>query len=523
MRPVVVDADRAAAAIPDGATVAISGSGGGILECDAVLAAIERRYRAGAGPAGLTVVHAFGIGDAGGRGLSTLAHPGLVRRVIGGHWTWSPRMVDLAVGGAIEAYALPAGVISQLLREVGAGRPGLFTRIGLDTFVDPRYGGGAMNEAAAAARPLVELTTVDGREYLRYRPLRVDVALVRGSVVDPLGNVGLTDEPAELDVLAAAQAARAGGGTVIAQVKSRVARPLDPRLVTLPAPLLDLVVLAPRQWQTYRAEFDPGLSGAGPAADPPSTVDWADDATAVIARRAALEVPDGAVLNVGFGIAASVVEAVAEQGRSGRVTTAIEQGLFGGRPETGALFGAAYGASARLASTTQFDLFGGGLLDVCCLGMAEVDATGAVNVSRIGGRVVGPGGFVEISQSARRVVFCGTFTARGLSVDVSGGRLRIRREGSIPKFVAALDHRTFSGRLAVEEGREALYVTERAVFRLTPRGMALVELAPGVSVEADILPYMGFRPIIEDVAPMPASAFAGSGSRAGTELEGDPV
>jgi acyl CoA:acetate/3-ketoacid CoA transferase len=237
-----------------------------------------------------------------------------------------------------------------------------------------------------------------------------------------------------------------------------------------------------------------------------------DPATAIIAARAAREVPDGAVLNVGFGIAASVVDALARQGRSALVTTAIEQGLFGGRPETGALFGAAHGASARLASTTQFDLFDGGLLDVCCLGMAEVDATGSVNVSRIGDRIVGPGGFIEISQNARRAVFCGTFTARGLSVEASGGRLTVRREGAVTKFVAALSHRTFSGPLALAEGREVLYVTERAVFRLTPRGIALVELAPGIDIDTQILPYLGFRPVIEDVVPMPADLFAGAGS-----------
>jgi propionate CoA-transferase len=502
MPPVWQSADEAVARVRDGAAVAISGSGGGVLEPGVLLDALERRFLAGGGPHGLTLVHAFGIGDRGRRGLNALAHEGLVDRVIGGHWTWAPAMMRLAAEDLIEAYELPAGVISLLLREIGAGRPGLITRTGLDTFADPRRGGGRANRAARG--DLAELLEIGGREYLRYRPLRIGAALIRGTEADPQGNIGCADEPALLDALAAAQAARACGGVVIAQVKRARTTPLAPADVVIPAPLVDALVAAPSQWQTYAAEYDPALCGADPEIYRPRLP---DPLRALIARRAAMEVPDGAVLNVGFGVSALVVDVLAEQDRLGRTTLAIEQGLFGGVPESGDLFGVSRGPSARLPSTTQFELFGSGLLDVCCLGMAQADAGGSVNVSRFGDRLIGPGGFVDISQYARKAVFCGTFTAKGLRAEVRPGGLRILREGTVPKWVREVDEVTYSGRLAREEGREAVYVTERAVFRRTPDGLELTEVADGVSIDHDILPYMGFRPVIRDVRPMPAALF----------------
>lgn len=504
-RPVVRSAADAVAGIPDGATVALTGSGGGILEADTVLAALERRFLEHGTPRGLTVIHALGIGDRNRRGTNAFAHRGMTRRVIGGHWTWSPRMMRLAADGEIEAHAWPAGAISLLLREIGAGRPGLITRTGLHTFADPRHGGGRAN--AAARDGLVRLLELGGQEYLHYQPLRVDVALVRGTELDPLGNLGCAEEPAVLDVLAVAQAAKASGGTVIAQVKRLREDPLDPRDVVLPAPLLDVVVEAPGQWQTYAGEYDPALCGPDRSTHKHSSV--ADPVRAAIARRAALEVPAGAVLNLGFGMSAQVVDILAEDGRLDEVTLAIEQGLFDGTPESGDLFGMSRGASARVSSTTQFDLFAMGMLDVCCLGMAQVDAAGSVNVSRFGNQIVGPGGFVDISQYARRAVFCGTFTTKGLRVDVYDGGIRIRTEGSVDKFVPAVEEITYSGPFAVAEGREAVYVTERAVFRLRFDGLELTEVADGVSIDRDILPHMGFRPIIRDVRPMPAEVFQG--------------
>ncbi|MEZ0072459.1 CoA-transferase [Planotetraspora sp. GP83] len=482
MPPEVMTAAEAAARIPDGATIALTGSGGGVLEPHALIAAVEDRFLDSGGPRGLTVVHAFGLGDRENRGLNALAHEGLVKRVVGGHWTWAPKMIELAAAGRIEAYSWPAGAISLMMREVGARRPGLVTRTGLHTFADPRLGGGRFN--AAAEEELISLVRLDGEEFLHYRPMRVDVALIRGTEADPRGNIGCGEEAAVLDALALAQAARAGGGLVVAQVKRLRGEPLDPRDVVIPAALVDVVVPAPDQWQTYASEYDPALCGPAGGEVTPAL---ADPVRAAVARRAALEVPDGAVLNVGFGMSAQVVDVLAEQGRLPGVTLAIEQGLFDGVPETGNLFGVARGASARVASTTQFDLFSGGLLDVCCLGMAQLDETGSVNVSRFGSQIIGPGGFVDISQNARKAVFCGTFTAKN---------------GAVRKLVPKVDEVTYSGPFALAEGREAVYVTERAVFRLTPAGVELIEIAEGLTIERDILPFMGFRPIIHDVRPM---------------------
>jgi propionate CoA-transferase len=503
--PVLVTAAEAVGLIRDGATVAMTGSGGGVLEPNALLGALEARFLSGGRPRGLTFVHAFGLGDRDRRGTNTFAHEGLTKRVIGGHWTWSPRMMELAARNAIEAYVWPSGSISLLLREIGARRPGLVTRTGLRTFVDPRQNGGRANAAARDA--LVGLVEIDGQEYLHYRPMCVDIGLIRGTEVDPLGNIGCSEEPAVLDVLAVAQAARACGGTVLAQVKRAVAAPLPPHDVVVPAPLVDAVAVVPDQWQTYAAEYDPTLCTVQPNAT--YRPELADPVRAVIARRAAREVPVGAVLNVGFGVAAQVVDALAECGRLGEVTLAIEQGLFNGVPESGELFGVAHSPTARVPSTTQFELFAMGLLDVCCLGMAQLDAAGSVNVSRFGAQLVGPGGFIDISQHARTAVFCGTFTAKGLRVQVNDCGLRIDREGSVGKLVAAVDETTYSGPFARAEGRQAVYVTERAVFRLTPEGVALTEVAEGVSIERDVLPHMGFVPIMRDVRPMPAEVFRG--------------
>ena len=490
--------------IPSGATVALTGSGGGILEPDAVLAALEQRFLDDAAPVGLTVIHALGIGDRRHTGTNHLAHRGLVKRVIGGHWTWSPRMIELVRHDEVQAYAFPAGAISQLLREIGSRRPGVITATGLDTFVDPRRGGGKFN--ASATEDLIEVIELDGREYLRYKPIDVDVAIVRGDAMDPNGNITCAGEAAQLDAFAVAQSARACGGRVIAQVKTILDRPLDPRLVHIPAVLVDEVVHAPAQRQTYAGEFDPELCGDAPAAASPTATDD-DPIRMIIARRAAAEVRGGDVLNVGFGVAALVVNALAEQGRLDDVTLAIEQGLIGGIPVSGDLFGAARGPHVVLPSTTQFDLFSGGLLDVCALGMAQVDATGAVNVSKIAGGIVGPGGFIDISQNAPRAVFCGTFTARGLDVAVIDGELVIRSEGSVAKFVSEVDQITYSGTLARRQGRQAVYVTERAVFELTDAGLELTEVAPGIDIERDILAHMGFTPIVNDPRPMDPTLF----------------
>ncbi|CDR13977.1 acyl CoA:acetate/3-ketoacid CoA transferase [Streptomyces iranensis] len=506
--PAMMSAAEAAATVPDGATLAMTGSGGGILEADDVLAAIEQRFLDTGHPRNLTVVHGLGIGDGQKTGLNRLAHEGLVRRVVGGHWSWSPAMQALAASGAIEAYSLPAGIIAALLRESGARRPGVFSQVGLGTFVDPRRQGGRLNDVSPD--DLVTLAEIDGVEYLHYRPVHVDIGLVRGSSMDELGNVSCAEEAASLDSQAVAAAARGCGGRIIAQVKRRVAvGAQDPRTVSVPGPLVDIGVLSPGQWQTYAGEFDAAFSQAAPAGlarpAPRTAVPGPRD---VVARRAALEVPSGCVLNVGFGMSAGVVDVLAEQHRLDDVHLVIEQGAVGGVPETGELFGLSRHPAALVSSLSQFDFFATGMLDVAVLGMAEADRYGNVNVSKVGPSVVGPGGFIDIAHAASTVVFCGTFTARGLRAEVTPGALRIAAEGQVRKFVHEVSHVTFDAAAARSRGQRALYVTERAVFELRDEGPVLIEIAPGIDLNRDVLNHMDFEPVL-DPSPrrMPAGVF----------------
>jgi propionate CoA-transferase len=501
----VLDADAAVARIADGATIAFPGSGGGLLETDVLFAATERRFLDTGRPRDLRLVHALGIGDGSVKGMNHFAHEGMIRCVVAGHWSWSPEMQRLVKENRIEAHAWPTGMVSTMLRESGAGRPGVITRTGLGTFVDPRHGGGRGNERTT--EPLVELIEFNGREHLWYRPIPVDVAFVRASAADRFGNLSLAEEPAQLDTLAVAQAAKANGGLVIAQAKRLVpGGSLDPRLVHVPGMLVDVVVEAPGQWQTYETEYDPGLSGAERTpADPPPPP--RDVAKRILAGRAAMEVEPGNMVGVGFGASSEAVGILAASGVLDEITIGVEQGLIGGIPVRGQLFGMSRNPMAVIPMTAMFDTISGRGLDVAILGMAQIDRTGAVNVSHIGGLLVGPGGFVDISQAARKAVFCGTFTARGLAVDVADGALVIHSEGSIRKLVHDVDAITYSGSQAVADGRRAVYVTERAVFELTAEGVELTEIAPGVDIERDILPNMGFEPIVRAPRPMPTHLF----------------
>ena len=506
IKPLFITAEEAARLVADGSTVATTGSGGGLVEPDALLAAIEDRFLDGGSPRSLALVHALGLGDRDRRGTNRLAHDGLVRRVIGGHWTWSPRMQELARDERIEAYCLPSGVISLLLREIGAGRPGLITTVGLGTFVDPRQDGGRCNRSARDA--LVELIELDGREHLRYRPFRVDVGLIRATYADEDGNLSLVEEPADLDTLAVASAARGSGGRVIAQVRERVARgSIRPRDVAIPGMLVDAVVVCPDQAQTYRGRFEPSLAGLMRAPDAADSTEPPTGIRRAIVLRAAQELVPDQVVNFGFGISAAVADVIALEGRQHAFRMTVEQGIHGGRLATGSLFGMAVNPDAIVPSTDQFDLYHGGGLHTTFLGMAEMDGQGNVNVSHLNGAVNGPGGFIDISQSARKVVFCGTFDAKGAEVAVGDGVLEIRRHGRIRKLVERVEAITFSGAEAVRRGQEVVYVTERAVFRLTGAGVELVEVAPGIDVERDVLAPMGFRPIVREPRRMDAALF----------------
>ncbi|MCI0755564.1 acyl CoA:acetate/3-ketoacid CoA transferase [Teichococcus vastitatis] len=483
-------AQEAALLLRDGDTLLIGGSGGGHAVPDALLAAIGKRFRETGSPRQVTAVHPVGLGDGKTRGAGHLAQDGLLKRVVSGTFVNSPAIARLALDEKIEAYTLPQGSMSQLMREMAAGRPGLMTRIGLHSFVDPRLEGG--RQSKRATEDLVELTQFRGEEYLFYKPFKVDVALVRGSAADEDGNISMEHEAVTLEMLSIAQAARRNGGIVIAQVKKVVPRgSLHPKMVKVPGILVDALVIDPDQWQTFETEDSAAYSGhlrvalediprlpAGPRR--------------VVARRGACELFEGAICNLGSGISTGIANVAAEEGVLRRVCLTNEQGNIGGAPASGNEAGAARSPDAQIDQPYQFDFYDGGGLDLAFLSFAEFDAVGNVNVSRFGGRIVGPGGFVNISQGAKAVVFGGTLTANGA-----------------PKAVRQVEQVTFSGTFARERGQSVLYVTERAVFRLGDDGPELIEIAPGLDLEADILGVMGFCPSISPaLREMEAPIFA---------------
>jgi len=492
----ILTADEAAALVEDGDTLVIGGSGAGHAVPEALLEAVERRYLATGRPRAITSLHPVGVGDRAHRGASRFAHPGLLRRIVCGTVVDAPPVAQMAHRGEIEAYTLPQGVLSQLMREIAAGRPGLLTHVGLHTFVDPRLGGG--RQGAHCSEELVEHVEFAGREWLFFKPYRIDVAFLRGTTADEDGNVSMEDEPIFGEMLSMAQAARRCGGVVVVQVKRLAARGTLPgKSVKIPGMLVDAVVVDPAQAQTYQTVDDPAYSGRLriPLGNVPRL---ALDARKIIARRCAMELEPGAICNVGAGICAGVGSVAAEEALLAHIVLTNEQGLIGGAPAGGLDAGAARNYSAMVDQPYQFDFYDGGGLDIAFLSAVEVDQQGSVNISRFAGRVVGIGGFVNISQNARRMVFGGTFTAGGLEVHTGDGTLAIVREGSHRKFVERLEQISYSGPYARQRGQETIFVTERAVLRSVPGALELIEIAPGIDLERDVLTHMAFRPVVPE-------------------------
>ena len=497
MKNKIVSAADAIAIVRDGDTVACSGFVG-IGTPDELIAALEQRFLETGSPRDLTLVFAAAPGDGKDRGLNRLAHEGLVKRAIGGHWSLVPKLCELAVNNKIEAYNLPLGTLTHLFRDIAAHRAGTLTKVGMRTFVDPRQGGGRIN--SRTTEDLLRVLEIDGEEWLFYKAFPITVALLRGTTADLTGNMTMEREALVLDNLALAMAAKNSKGFVISQVE-RVGAPggLSPRQVVVPGVMVDCVVVSRTEnhLQTYGTAYSPAFS-----AELRVPLDMLAamplDERKIIARRCAFELPMGGIVNLGIGMPEGVAAVANEENVLNHVTLTAEPGILGGVPQSGLDFGAAVNTDAVIHQNQQFDFYDGGGLDMACLGMAQVDAEGHVNVSRFGPRLAGAGGFINISQNARRLVFAGTLTAGGLEVKVESGALRIVREGRAKKFVKKVEQITFNGAYAAEQGQPVLYVTERCVFRRTAEGMELIEVAPGIDVDRDILAHMDFAPIVRN-------------------------
>lgn len=498
-RPIFVTAEEAAAMIKSGSNIATIGMTL-VSASESILKALEQRFLETGEPNNLTLMHSCGQSDRD-RGIQHFAHEGMLGRIIGGHWGLQPKIMDLIARNKVLAYNFPQGQFAQLYRSMAGGEPGKITKVGLGTFIDPRLDGGKMNEVTRQAPDLIDIVTIDGEEYIRYKPVPIDYCIIRGTRIDENGNLSTEEEAMNLEVFSAVMACKKFGGKVIAQAKYKVAaNSIHCKQVTIPGVFIDAAVICPDpevdHRQTHSFAFHPAYCGNirtpednGDAL--PLTV------RKVIGRRAMMELSKNDILNVGTGIPNDVVgPIIAEEGISDDVTITVESGIYGGVPMGGIDFGIAKNNFALIRHDDQFDFYNGQGVDITFMGAGQVDGEGNVNATRLGPNPTGAGGFIDITTNAKHIVFCSTFTGKGLECSFEGGKVCIKKEGSLIKFVNQLQQISYNGKIARDKGQKMHYVTERAVFELTKDGLMLTEIANGIDLQTQILDLMEFKPLI---------------------------
>lgn len=510
-KPLFLTGEEAAKLITDGANVATIGMTL-VSASETILKALEERFLTTGHPCDLTLVHSCGQSDRD-RGCQHFAHEKMLRRIIGGHWGLQPRMMDLISSNKILAYNLPQGQFAQLYRSMAGGEPGKITKVGLGTYIDPRQDGGKMNEITKSAPDIVDVVTIDGEEYMRYKPIPLDFCIIRGTYIDDLGNLTTDEEAMQLEVLSAVLACKKFGGKVIAQAKYKVkSGTLHPKRVIVPGVFIDAAVICPNPEEDHRQTHSFAMNPAycGDIKVPDSASDTLPmTMRKAIGRRAMMEVQVNDILNVGTGIPNDVVGPImAEEGIDQDCTVTVESGIYGGVPMGGVDFGIAKNNYALIRHDDQFDYYNGAGVDVTFMGAGEIDQYGNVNATKLGPKPTGSGGFIDITTNAKHVVFCSSFTAKGLEVSYEGDKLTIVKEGELQKVVENVQQISYNGEIARKKGQKMHFVTERCVFELRPEGLVLTEIAPGIDLQTQVLDLMGFKPIIaEDLKEMNPNIF----------------
>lgn len=498
-KPLFLNGDEAAALIDDNKTIATIGMTL-VSASETILKALDKRFMETGHPRGLTLIHSCGQSDRD-RGIQHFAHEGMLDRIIGGHWGLQPKMMDLIARNKMLAYNLPQGQFAQLYRSMAGGEPGKITKVGLGTYMDPRLGGGKMNEITQDAPDIVDIVTIDGEEYMRYKPIPIDYCIIRGTSIDELGNLTTDEEAMMLEEFPAVMACKKYGGTVIAQAKYKVkAGSLHCKHITVPGVFIDAAVICPNPEEDHRQTHSFAMNPAycGNIRTPEEAGDTLPlTIRKVIGRRALMELEENDVLNVGTGIPNDVVGPIMmEEEINDLCLITVESGIYGGVPMGGIDFGIAKNNFALVRHDDQFDYYNGAGVDITFMGAGELDEDGNVNATKLGPNPTGAGGFIDITTNAKHVVFCSTFTGKGLECSFEDGKLHINQEGSIIKLVKKVQQISYNGKHAVQKSQKMHYVTERAVFELRSEGLTLTEIAPGIDLKTQILDLMEFIPII---------------------------